>query len=361
MIELKAELLAPPEAGPEADSEARLHALRRRLQNAIELEHSTIPPYMYALYSLKPGSNLDIARVIGSILRQEMLHMALACNILNAIGGAPRIDSPDFIPHYPCPLPGAIDNGLIVPLAPFSKQLVHDVFMSIEEPEHVPDYPVRPRLLALDMALDTRTIGQFYAAIRREILDLSSQSNIFTGAPERQLTTGFPTLRGMAVLDADSACAAIDLIVEQGEGTVTSPLAPEHGLAHFYKFEEIYQGRKLIRNPDRRPGAPAWAFWGHEIVFDANGVWPALTNPERTRYAPGSRLAQINDAFNASYTGMLQALHAVFNGEQDRLAPAVLAMQGLRQQAAAMMACELVPGLAGGPTFDYTPIAKARA
>src|SRR5580700_11430191 len=68
--------------------------LRSALQNAIELEHSTIPPYLYALYSLKPGTNKEIAAIIRSVVLEEMLHMALVCNVLNAVGGSPLIDSP---------------------------------------------------------------------------------------------------------------------------------------------------------------------------------------------------------------------------------------------------------------------------
>jgi hypothetical protein len=34
------------------------------LQQAIELEHATIPPYLYALYSLHPETNIAIASII---------------------------------------------------------------------------------------------------------------------------------------------------------------------------------------------------------------------------------------------------------------------------------------------------------
>ena len=61
--------------------------------------------------------------------------MSLACNILNAIGGSPAIDHPQFVPQYPGPLPGAVETQLIVPLAGFSLDLVKNVFMVIEEPE----------------------------------------------------------------------------------------------------------------------------------------------------------------------------------------------------------------------------------
>jgi len=102
------------------------------LQQAIQLEHATIPTYLYALYSLKPDSNTEIQDRIRSVVLQEMLHMGLACNILNALGGSPLIDRPQFVPQYPGPLPGAVESELIVPLARFSLDMVKNVFMVIE-------------------------------------------------------------------------------------------------------------------------------------------------------------------------------------------------------------------------------------
>ena len=64
--------------------------LRRHLQWAIELEHATIPPYMCALYSLDPERNPEAAQVVSTVLTEEMLHLALAANLLNAVGGAPK-------------------------------------------------------------------------------------------------------------------------------------------------------------------------------------------------------------------------------------------------------------------------------
>jgi rubrerythrin len=106
--------------------------LQRALQHAVMLEHATIPTYLYALYSLKPGTNAEIRELIGSVVIEEMSHMALACNILNAIGGSPVIDDPRFVPRYPGPLPGGVESQLIVPLKPFSLDLVQKVFMEIE-------------------------------------------------------------------------------------------------------------------------------------------------------------------------------------------------------------------------------------
>jgi hypothetical protein len=39
------------------------------------------------------------------VVIEEMLHMTIAANVLNAVGGHPAIDRPDFVPNYPEDLP----------------------------------------------------------------------------------------------------------------------------------------------------------------------------------------------------------------------------------------------------------------
>src|SRR5256885_16837366 len=88
-------ILAPP-----ITNIAQLHDA---LQNAIKLEHATIPPYLTAYYTLTGVSpSVTYAkRLIRGIVNQEMLHMAFACNILNAVGGAPGISYRGFVPTCP--------------------------------------------------------------------------------------------------------------------------------------------------------------------------------------------------------------------------------------------------------------------
>jgi hypothetical protein len=133
----------------------------------------------------------------------------------------------------------------VVPLKPFSFDPVKDVFMQIEEPEH-------PLELPSDLVADLRlTIGEFYAAIRKQLA-----SAVFASHPRRQLT---PEIMGglIEVVDTESAMAAIDLIVEQGEGTSKSPLdGPSDELAHYYRFAEIREGHELIPNPHAGPHTP---------------------------------------------------------------------------------------------------------
>ena len=50
------------------------------LQTAIRLEHSTLPPYLYALYSIEPGKNREIAALIASVAIEEMTHYQVTSN-----------------------------------------------------------------------------------------------------------------------------------------------------------------------------------------------------------------------------------------------------------------------------------------
>jgi hypothetical protein len=74
------------------------------LQEAIKVEHGTIPLYLTTLYSIVNQSSFEAVSIKGVVM-EEMLHMVQAANVLNAIGGAPFIDRPDFVPTYPLILP----------------------------------------------------------------------------------------------------------------------------------------------------------------------------------------------------------------------------------------------------------------
>ena len=163
-----------------------LHGL---LRNAIQLEHATIPPYLTAAYSLHRNSNTAIFAALKEIAEEEMLHMAMVANVLNAIGGHPDIANPGFVPKYPGQLPMTIGSGLVVGLRKFSRQLVFDVFMEIEKPETPLHFPVIPFSTVAGAAF--ATIGQFYSAIIDKIKELGDP--IFTGAdPSRRLWSTNP-------------------------------------------------------------------------------------------------------------------------------------------------------------------------
>jgi Ferritin-like len=335
-----------------ATLDGTLPGVRSALQHAIELEHATLPTYLYALYSLKPEKNQRIASLMLSVIMEEMLHMALACNILNAVGGHPEINKPDFIPTYPGPLPGGVESDLQVPLSPFSLALIEDVFMVIEEPEDPLQFPVK---MAPGPAAQL-TIGQFYDRIKGTIVDLAKKGKIFTGDPGYQVTKGLPSTELIAVHDVQSATTAIETIVEQGEGTRTSPLDPQHRPAHYYRYAEILHGKALV--PNATP-PPDFAYAGEAIQFDSGGVYPVVTNPAVPGYTPGSAAAINNDTFNYTYTSLLNTLHIVFNGQPGQLTAAIGLMESLKELAFAMMSAipagPTKPGFHAGPSFQYKP------
>src|SRR5580692_7493601 len=105
-----------------------VESLRRHLQWAIELEHATLPPYLCALYSIEEGSNEDAVEVIHSVFMEEMLHLTLAANILNAIGGSPQIDVPSILPSFPAYLPHS-NQAFEVSLRKFSPEALETFLM----------------------------------------------------------------------------------------------------------------------------------------------------------------------------------------------------------------------------------------
>ena len=324
--------------------------LRAALQSAVELEHATIPTYLYALYSLEPNANAEIGALLRSVVLEEMTHMGLACNILNAIGGAPVIDDPAFIPRYPGPLPGAVESELVVPLAPFSQSLVADVFMVIEEPEEPLAFPAGAE------AQRPLTIGQFYEAIAHELR--AAGEGIFTGDPSRQVTHDLGTEELIAISDLRGALQAIETIVEQGEGTRQSPTDDEGQLAHYYRFAEIHHGRRLVENPHAPPDAPPderYAYVGPPIPFDPARVRPLVTNPTTAGYAEGTAARYACTTFNYTYTSLLKSLHATFNGRPGNLDAAIGLMESLKQQAVEMGTIR-VGDRRAGPSFEYQPV-----
>jgi hypothetical protein len=320
------------------------------LQGAIELEHATIPAYLQALYSIKHDQNTIIAQLIRSIIVEEMLHMTIAANVLNAIGGSPVINKPDFVPIYPGPLPLNVHEGLQIGLAPLSKPLLQSVFMEIEMPEDPQDFPVK--LLALPTT-GYATIGLFYAAIVDKLKEMGNK--IFTGRPVRQVVdnTWFPDSELFAIHDVASAARGIDIIVRQGEGTSKDPLEGDGKPAHYYRFAEIFYGRRLVPDPTVRE---KYSYSGAPILFDLAGIWDMVTDPKVQNYPAGSTTRAYAERFNGIYTSLLNSLHLAFNGQPKHLSQAIGGMYELRLAAEALIEIrDSSTGKQAAPTFEYAP------
>lgn len=325
-------------------------AVQQALQSAIELEHSTIPLYLYALYSLDATRNAEIAAILQSVVVEEMLHMTLSANVLNALGGSPVLDRPNFIPAYPGPLPGGVESQLTVHLAPFSMAQLQ-TFLTIEEPED----PIEFKALTDAVVPEEITIGEFYARISRAIGQLGDGA--FSATPRNQVG---PELMDEAVVVTNVATAqqALTTIVEQGEGTTDSPEeVAGGGYAHYYRFMQIQKGHLLVPRPGGTPDT-RYAYAGEAVPFDASGVYAVPTDPSSGSYTPGSVQAAANNNFNYTYTSLLRALHGLFNGQatQAQMNVAIGLMMSLKGQAKAMTAGIPDPAVLTGPSFQYLPV-----
>jgi hypothetical protein len=327
------------------------HELCRHLQAAIQLEHATIPPYLTAWFSLRENTNMEIRLILSGIFMDEMLHMAIVANVMNAIGGRPVLNSPDFVPRYPGRLPMNVDPGLVVGLKKLSKELIRDTFMSIEEPEDPDELPVRSLAGVQPPGQRFATIGQFYSAIIDRITALGEP--IFIADPSRQFVDpiSFPERDLFPVVDVESAVRALRLIVEQGEGSPRKPINPDGEVAHYYRFAQIVHGRRLV------PAATAagYAYAGDAVPFDASSVINIVENSKAVMYPPGSPAREAVDSFNATYTGLLEALHDTFNGQLGRYDDATDGMTRLTGLARQITALEISDGIYAAPSFEPVP------
>jgi Ferritin-like len=320
------------------------------LQLAVELEFSTLPPYLYALYSIKPGTNAEASNLIRSVAMQEMTHMCLACNILNALGRNPVLTAP----KYPGPLPGSITGGgkqpLIVHLYPFSKEAMAQA-MSIEEPEAGPiEFPHE---LGLAAAPTFMTIGQFYHHLDDFLKKLAASDwkASHNQLDDHQFLPGqiFP------VNKYADAHQAIQDIVSEGEGTRETPLDFQGEVSHYYRFGELFYDQQLTKADN-----PKGYVWGKKLGVDWNGVYPAITDPGSHDFSQDpaeARAAQ--DACDKAYTRLVQELQRAVTGEAGRLGNAVRAMFDLRIAARHALTVPLaVPTQVSGPSFRYRPDLK---
>jgi hypothetical protein len=362
-----------------------IESLHDHLQIAIKIEHSTIPPYLCALYSIKDGTNREAHDVIQTVVMEEMLHMSLAANLLIGVGGTSRVNHREFIPVYPTPLP-AFANPFAVNLRKFSKAAM-DTFLLIEAPE--PESQPEPQNDQFN------SIGQFYDEVEKGLEWLcrdGHESSVFSGRG-RQITPEYyygGAGRLFEIRRLDDAKRAIAVIKEQGEGLphhvyvqgpgptrpqpydpnrpeddpvyrtdTPSPLhvgwdnQPEP--AHYFRFKEIREGRYYQQGdtPETGPRGP-------EFPVEWDGAWNMQDNPKAGRYAKGSPIRRKMDAFNGSYSRLLDHLRDAFTGSPERFIDAVGDMYEIKYRGTELMRVpnELsdLEGTTVGPSFEYVPV-----
>jgi Ferritin-like len=329
-------------------SVTRLHGL---LQQALEVELFTIPPYLTALYSIIEGTNLASVEVIQSVAMEEMLHAVLVSNIMNAVRATPRVvEGQDGTgpkrEYYPAQAPH-MSRLLMIDLLPFSKDAVKG-FMEIERPD-------KP---AEDWRTDggIETIGQLYATVRNALIAVSEdvgEAELFKGDPTRQLDAGDYYGGGGRLAPIDclaEALTAIDIIAEQGEGRVQMTnltgddvrFGQPKQVAHFYRFQEICQERHYDRDDDI--GLPT----GPRLPVD----WNAARQIGKPLLPPPGFEAVLKE-FERTYDELLRVLQRAFNGDPPAMFDAVPLMQRLKVQAIEIMRIEIGDGKTCAPPFWF--------
>lgn len=307
--------------------------LQRHLELAIQVELTTIPPYLYAMYSIEDQSS-EAALLIRSVVAEEMLHAALVANLLLAVGGRPDFTRRDIIPTYPGLLPHH-RPPLMVELAPASPQVVRDVFMVIEQPE-MPGAPPQDDQF--------ETLGQFYYAVELALNDLAARYDLFGDVQaDRQFSD--PSFYAPVAYDAEdsgglllvkdlaTALEAIEIVIHQGEGVSGEKYAdPAHQeLTHYCKFEQIADG-----------------------VSPLGAVRPAMVNPTTAGFPP--TLRPVSNLVNALYRYLFLTLDELYEPAADK-GPLVdrlyLVMTRMLGPAARyLMEQPVGEGRVAGPTFE---------
>ena len=358
--------------------------LHEYLRVAIQLEHATIPPYLTALYSIKMDesrTNFDGHSVIRTVMIEEMLHLSLAANILNAVGGKPNLAAPGFVPKYPTPLPTGQDDFL-VGLEKYSEKAI-ETFLQIERPAEEPkpsEYDMQVQGVCLvradrlrakrgstcmlpsvkrmtaeghEVEFHFHSIGEFYKAIEVGLETLSKElgeKELFCGDPARQVErkqfySGGGELN--KVTDLESALKAIELIAGQGEGYGGGIHDADGEIAHFYRFQQIQIGRFYKHADD--PGKPT----GEKLEVHWDKVYPMISNASVSDYPEGSDLRAAAIEFNREYKKLLIGLTAAFNGEPELLQVGVGDMFKIARAAERLIHNPLPSGVeTGAPTFE---------
>ena len=318
-------------AAPEHDIEW----LRDALQTAIQLELSTLPPYLTARWSVKDPSD-PVAESIMEVRGEEMLHFGLTCNLLASIDGFPLIASAVVVPKYPGPLPGGVRPGLEVALRKLTREQAA-VFMEIEYPQDGPISFAAPPPV---------TIGAFYASILEAFKILNPA--LSTG---RQIERNFHFGRLIKIDSLGKVEEAIRLINLQGEGSSVSPEEAGGDLAHYYQFGEIYHGRRYVKDASGH-----WGYTGDKLLLpEVHDMADIPKGGYLKADVPNLAVWDLIERFDRAYSDMLRKLQEAWtSGTPSALGDAVLKMLDM-----GMMAEELVtkprPDGQGnyGPCFRY--------
>jgi hypothetical protein len=287
---------------------------------AAELEHALMCEYLFAAFSLKERTDEGLSEeqlaavsrwrtVVLGVAGQEMLHLALTANMLTALGASPHLSRPN-LPQPARHYPAAVKLALL----PFGEQaLRHFLYlerpegMALDDAEGLGALGEAAPLMGPDDIVphnqEFLTVGHLYRSIEagfRHLVDKFGAERVFVGPPEAQVTGAtfrWPQL--VAVTDLVSASAAIEQIVEQGEGT-----RGDWREAHFGRFKGVFDEYVALRaaDPGFEPARPVVA--AHVRQGEGEVPGPLITDP---------LTAKVADLSNVIYEVLLLLLYRLLS------------------------------------------------
>ncbi|KAG8759786.1 hypothetical protein FRC11_001400 [Ceratobasidium sp. 423] len=324
---------AKPEDGPvfkpptSPPKEWTVEELQNHLQSAVKLELTTIPLYLFAMYSInrdsgdsKRKADAQTARdTIHKIVLQEMLHLALAGNCLTAVRGRPRLYGDPYTPTYPTSI---LYEQVKIDLDKASPDNIQS-FINVEKPEVDPctqkppikepppkdPCPVDPGNGDLS---DYKSIGDFYTRgveCGFKAMYTRLQNDLFDqGSGTRQWAPDDGYFSELAVImDEGTALNSLNLIIYQGEG------GPDycHENNHYEMFKTIkaleYDTYDVIKNPVTKNYKDAKGPYSVMLACDTAYSY-LLKNIEIVWAYGGAREGQVKNNLHALMGGILDPL-----------------------------------------------------
>ena len=293
------------------------------LQAAVDVELWTIPLYLTALYSIQSVSSGDpqnypsYAKLIESVVIEEMLHLQLAYNVCNALGYSPQMNFPVYseaegIPFLKVNVPAKYQD-YEVELGGFDiNQLKLFCVVELPEPSTTPDWSTQTKY---------NSIGELYQALEIAIRNLWSHLYVGDQKNDKQQKNFSDYIKKFKAGDGfsqivntlDTALAAMEAIVGQGEGNPNGneipeqdqPPPPQEGKdydpsdfdpqdSHFVKFNKALQ-------------------FIETNTSDVEITYPLIPNPNKEQLA--KQVTAIID-LEQSFSSFLQQLKSGFNTPQ---------------------------------------------
>ena len=288
--------------------------LNRHLQHALDLELWTIPLYLTALYSIKDLPKTkhedfpETAKLIFSVVIQEMLHAEIVCNLSNALGYSPKFKCPVYdeskgIPFIHPPhhlLPDDL-KGYQVKLQALNKESLQ-LFCAIELPHPKEE-------IVWESKGKYNSIAELYEALKSGVTALwdtcyvgehnnTKQKNNFK---EYHNQHGKKPGFSIVINSLETALKAIEAIVEQGEGADTKNV-PADFRPHVIRDEVVFGAAWFKGNLSH--------YHKFKILLHSHHKLPSVCNEAITEEAKTANLDMIKN-----YLNFWKVMEAGFNKE----------------------------------------------